>query len=119
MLVLGNRLRVLRKKSGLTQQALADKIGVSKASISGYESGKKKPTYEKLTEIAYALEVDINYFLGKNYKIKTDDGREYSFSMVSSEAEFLLELRKHTHLYSKILEDPKKFILMIENNLKL
>ena len=39
--------------------------------------------------------------------------------MVSSEAEFLLELRKHTHLYSKILEDPKRFILMIENNLKL
>lgn len=118
MLVLGKRLCDLRKEKGLTQEALANRLGISKASISCYESGKKKPTYERLTEIAYVLEVDVNYFLGTNYQIKTNDGRTYSFSMVPTEAELLLELRKHTELYSKIMANPKRFILAVENNLK-
>ena len=118
MLVLGKRLSDLRKEKGLSQEALANKLGISKASISCYESGKKKPTYERLTEIAYVLEVDVNYFLGTNYQIKTNDGRTYSFSMVPTEAELLLELRKHTELYSKIMSNPKRFILAVENNLK-
>lgn len=118
MLVLGKRLRDLRKEKNLTQQELADKVGVSKASISCYETGKKKPTYERLTELAFVLEVDVEYFLGTNYQIRTNDGRTYSFSMVSSEVELMIELRKHTRLYSKMLENPKRFILTIESNLK-
>lgn len=37
-----SRVRVLREKNGLTQQELADKIGITNSQISRLESGKTK-----------------------------------------------------------------------------
>ena len=45
-------LKELRIKAGLTQQEVADKIGVTKATISKYEKGQRGPNHiEKLAEL--------------------------------------------------------------------
>ena len=49
------RLSSLRKKKGLTQQALADKVGVNLSQIHRYESGGSLPTFEVLRSLAIAL----------------------------------------------------------------
>ncbi len=42
-LALGKRIAEVREKSGLSQQAFADRVGVSQRQISSYESGRDRP----------------------------------------------------------------------------
>jgi transcriptional regulator with XRE-family HTH domain len=55
-LVGGNTARI-RKEQGLTQEALAEKSGLSQQYISGLESGHRNPTIVTLFELANALGV--------------------------------------------------------------
>ena len=52
-----NRIRELRIEAGLSQQALGDRIGVSKVTISDLERGNMKLDLEYLRRIAAALGV--------------------------------------------------------------
>ncbi len=52
-------LREIRKGKGLTQEELADAIGMDQASISRIENRKQPITVEQLRSIAQALEVPI------------------------------------------------------------
>ena len=46
------RLRTLRRRKGLSQQALGERLGVSQTSIYKWESGQAEPDMETLREIA-------------------------------------------------------------------
>ena len=61
-------LKLLRKRKGLSQTELAQKLGVSKSAISMYEVGERMPDYEMLKTIASIFNVDINYLYGVNEK---------------------------------------------------
>ena len=52
-------LKEIRKGKGLTQEELADAIGMDQASISRIENRKQPVTVEQLRSIADALEVPI------------------------------------------------------------
>ena len=57
-------VRQLRKERGMTQQELADKIGLTtKVTISQYETGKRKPSFEMIEALADVFHVDMNYLL--------------------------------------------------------
>lgn len=60
-----SRLKELRLKAELSQQQLADKIGISKSSINMYERGEREPGIETLKAFADFFNVDMNYLLGK------------------------------------------------------
>ena len=62
---LSDRLKQLRIGRHLTQQQLADNLGVAKSTISLYESGQRRPSYEQLEAIGDYFNVDTNYLLGK------------------------------------------------------
>ncbi|MBL4827100.1 MAG: helix-turn-helix transcriptional regulator [Spongiibacteraceae bacterium] len=49
------RLAILRKERGLSQQALADKVGIHVSQIRRYESGTTQPTLEVIRKLAVAL----------------------------------------------------------------
>ncbi len=55
----GERIRAIRIKKGMTQQAVADAIGITYQNISQYERGIRKPKSSTLRKIAQALDVDI------------------------------------------------------------
>lgn len=63
--MLGKRLKRLRSEKKLTQMELAEKIGVTHVSISGYESGKRTPDTETLTKIADFFNVSTDFLLGR------------------------------------------------------
>jgi transcriptional regulator with XRE-family HTH domain len=52
-----NRIRELRLEAGLSQQALGDKVGVSKMTISDLERGEMRLDLDYMRRIAYALGV--------------------------------------------------------------
>ena len=56
----------LRKRAGLTQAELAEKLGVSRSTIGNYEKGIRTPDYEMLEKIADYFNVDLNFLLGKS-----------------------------------------------------
>ena len=51
------RLRVLRKTRGLSQHALARAAGITQASVSNYETGKREVTLATAMSLASALDV--------------------------------------------------------------
>ena len=55
------RLRQAREMAGLTQQDLAEKLGVTKNSISNYENGVSSPKWDVLVKIFDVLCVDPNF----------------------------------------------------------
>ena len=59
---IGKKIKILRKSRGLTQQQLADKLSVKRATISNYEIGRRSPHIKELEEIAEALGVGLDYF---------------------------------------------------------
>lgn len=64
MVEFGERLRQLRKERNLTQQQLAELIGVKNGVISFYELGDRTPSPAVLRKLALALHVTSDYLLG-------------------------------------------------------
>jgi len=63
-MVFGERLRMARRKAGLTQKQLGDAVGMTKGSISGLENGSSKnPSAGNLLPIAKALGVNPEWLL--------------------------------------------------------
>lgn len=60
----GSRLKDLRKQSGLTQQQLAERIGVTKSVVSFYELRERSPSPEVLIKLSYIFHVSTDYLLG-------------------------------------------------------
>ena len=71
-------LQKIRSKKNLSQEQLADKIGVSRQTISAWESGKASPELDKITAISKLFSVSIDELVGE---IKTEasnfDKKEY------------------------------------------
>ena len=47
-----DRLKQMRQSAGLTQSELAEKLGVSTSTVSMYEVGSRKPSFEILEQLA-------------------------------------------------------------------
>ena len=64
--LIGKRIQEIRIKRGMTQEALAERINISKSSISEWEACKRVPRMETLRKIAEALGVDVWEIIGFN-----------------------------------------------------
>lgn len=61
-----NRIYELRKDAQMSQQQLADKIGVNKQTISQYERGVREPQFDTLGKLCDFFNVSIDYLLGRD-----------------------------------------------------
>ncbi len=61
---LGKKLRELRSKTGLSQEAFADNIGLDRTYISGIERGVLNPSVKNLVRIATELDVSVAILFG-------------------------------------------------------
>ena len=62
------RVKELRRKKGVTQEALGKILGIRQDAISTYEHGKNYPEVRKLVALADFFEVSLDYLMGR-----TDD----------------------------------------------
>jgi transcriptional regulator with XRE-family HTH domain len=61
----GNRIRLRRTLLGMSQETLADALGVTFQQIQKYEKGANRVSSSRLMDIAGALDVDIPYFFAE------------------------------------------------------
>ena len=60
---LPEKILELRKSKGLSQEQLAEQLGVSRQSVSKWETGESVPEVERLTELSRVFEVSTDYLL--------------------------------------------------------
>ncbi len=60
---IGEKIRLLRKEKGLTQEKLAEMAKIDPKSIIDIENGKRNPTLKTITKIAAALKTSISNLL--------------------------------------------------------
>ncbi len=61
----GEMLRKLRLDAGLTQKQLADRLGISKSTVSFYEQSIRYPSLDVLQDIARVFHISTSYLLGE------------------------------------------------------
>lgn len=64
MVDFGTKLKELRQQAGLTQKQLADRLWLSKATVSYYEQSLRYPSPEILVKLAGVFHVTTDYLLG-------------------------------------------------------
>lgn len=100
---IGNKIKELRVKNNLSGEELGDKIGVTKAMISYYETNKTTPTIDVLEKIASILGVDIHYFIGEKEDSKYKQRYlEIKKKYEEADAERLDLLRKLVKIQSEL-----------------
>ena len=75
---IGKRIKLARKKKGLTQEALAEIIDKSPSYISYIETGRKQLSLETLVDIANTLEVSADDLLSFNIEFRHEVKNEFS-----------------------------------------
>lgn len=61
---MGERIREARMAKGMTMEELGEKLGVSHATVSRWESNDRKPRLEHLFRLSLLLDVEVNYLIG-------------------------------------------------------
>lgn len=72
MVDFGKRLKKLRMQAGLTQNQLADRMGITKSVVSYYELHERCPSPEVLIKLASIFHVSTDYLLGIEKKQTLD-----------------------------------------------
>ena len=118
MFIFGKRLRELRKQANMTQQQLGDTVGVTKVSICCYENGTRTPTLDTLILLADNLNTSLSYLLAVDTFAVSEEDATCTINLAKDEIELLKELRMHTRLYEKLLEDPKRVMDYFEKKIR-
>lgn len=90
----GDKLKEERKKKGMSQKELGQKLGVSQAMIAQYEKGDRAPKIETINKIAQALDINPSILIRCNNNVSWID-------LFSGDANFnhtLKELKENLNL---------------------
>jgi len=77
--VLGQMIKKLRKEKRITQEALAEKLGLKQSAITGYETGVSSPSFDGLVKMADVFEVSLDHLVyghPENDHISTSDNHK-------------------------------------------
>lgn len=112
----GDKLKDLRMDAGLTQEQLAQVIGISSNSISKYESNINEPAYEILIKIAKYFNVSLDYLLSRTNirtphyiitEIKENNEGKY-FDLIINLLKIHPESLKYIYNLIKYMDDSNK-----------
>lgn len=85
--MLGQRIKEVRKAKGLTQEKLAEIIGIETGSLSAIESGRHFPSLITLEKIAIHFDIEMNVFFDFSQYLPEDE-------LIRRTTENLLQLKK-------------------------
>ncbi|PHM63304.1 Repressor of flagellae, MrxJ [Xenorhabdus ishibashii] len=81
---IANRLITLRKQKGLSQQALADAIGIHVTQIKRYEGGISLPSLEAVKKIAQTLRVTTDSLIFEDDELQPDSDLALQFQAINN-----------------------------------
>jgi transcriptional regulator with XRE-family HTH domain len=73
---IGQRIRTVRRDRRLTQDELADQVGVSRSAVAQWETGRTGQITGNLSRIAAALEVSVEYLMNGDDKRAAGEARQ-------------------------------------------
>ena len=71
-LSIDNKLKKLRIKRGLTQQTVADALGISRSVYSQYENNEREPSLRRIISISRFFMVSLDYLCSNDARIQVD-----------------------------------------------
>ncbi len=80
---IADRLATLRKQKGLTQQALADAIGLHVTQVKRYESDSSQPSLEAIKKISQTLRVTTDYLIFEENELQPDSALALQFKAIN------------------------------------
>ncbi|MBR6127521.1 helix-turn-helix transcriptional regulator [bacterium] len=98
--LLGKRIQELRRSKSMTQEYLAELVGIETASMSNIERGKFYPTAENLNKILLALEIE--------------PAELFDFKHLASQQELLSEMNDVLSKDEKLTRLVYKFYKMVK-----
>jgi len=64
-MTMGERIKELRKKNGMTQTDLAKELGVTKGTTSTWETGSRSPSFDVLDQLCGMFHASMDYLMGR------------------------------------------------------
>lgn len=101
-----NKIQLLRRKKRWTQQQLAEKLHISRATVANWETGRAKPSVDTLISLSTVLETTPAYFLeGHHHDLASYRVVDEHFNFLNIQAGDLIHYRPTSF--------PKKGALML------
>lgn len=107
-MLIGSRIRELRKAKGLSQEKLGKLINVTKVSISCYENEGRTPDLETFELLVDALDTTPDYLLGRDKLVVSEKEEEYKTYLPKTDIEIINEITKNKELIRFLRDDPKR-----------
>ena len=98
---IGKFIAKCRKDKNITQEKLAEELGVSNRSVSRWENGNTMPDYSILKELCNVLDIDVNEFLSGE-KIKKDEIKTHSIENLDLILKEYYKMKKQRNIFKYI-----------------
>ena len=86
-MVIGNKISELRKKFNYTQEQLAEKIGVTRQTLSNWESNITSPDLNQACILCNLLKVNISDLIDNNVEIEVKESNNILQKLINKEIE--------------------------------
>ena len=105
---MNERIKYLRKKLDMTQQEFANRLGVARNNIAGYETGKRSPSNAVISLICREFKVNEIW-------LRTGEGGENNiFTNLSTDDEYSLSLGKLTLEENRFVQNAVNYLANTE-----
>jgi len=71
-MTLGEKIQILRKQHGLSQEQLAEKITISRQAVSKWELGESMPDIDNVVQLSKVFDVSTDYLLKNGISVYSD-----------------------------------------------
>jgi len=116
-MVIGYRVKQLRRTNGMSQQDLGNLLGVSKVSVSGYENGTRVPSMSILVKMVDIFKVSADYILGRELNVVCEGNENNNISLSSNDINIIKEIKAFPSIYNLAIVDPKRFFNNVYKNM--
>ena len=107
MCKLNDKIKTLRKEKNISQEDLAKALGLSRSTIAGYETNKRKPDINTIHKIADFFNISVDYLLGRSIQRVANDKINLVLSSDPELSDFLDKFLKSRDLQKifKLIKD--------------
>ena len=102
-IIVGKRLELLRKSFSLTQEQVANDLGITQIALSNYENGKVKPTLDNLLKLSEYYNASIDFIIKGNSDKGNSDKKNKEEGRIKEAKFFLFQIAKQIYQFAKNL----------------
>lgn len=108
--MVGDKIKQLRKAQRITQQELAEKLGITPSAVGMYEQNRREPNYDVLQQLSNIFSVSFDYLLDRESELMLESKPVYrqiggDFDTIIDNLKRDLMMQKGLMFKGEILDD--------------